>query len=123
MQPAGWNGYPRRGFCWACERDYESLILTLWLVTKRCMSSGPVLLVGLPHPRMTVALVAEGRWRALESQISVRRLSAQPPEHPPQGLGALFLVSVGSSHNESFANPGNTLTFASRDCLNVSLQV
>lgn len=58
-----------------------------------------------------------------EKQILVRRLSAQPPEHPPQRLCALLPISVGSSHDECFAYPGDTLTFASCDRLDVSLQV
>ena len=44
-------------------------------------------------------------------------------QHPLEELRTLFLVGVGSSQEESFANPGHTRTFACRYCFNVFLQV
>ena len=51
------------------------------------------------------------------------RLGTNPSQHSFKEFSPLFPVRVRSGQEKGFTYAGDTLTFASRDCFNVSLHV
>jgi hypothetical protein len=76
--------------------------------------------------RLAVLLIVKNGLTVLKTATkseSGGRLGTNPSQHSFQKLSPLFLVRVRSGQEKGFTYAGDTLTFASRDCFNLSLHM